>query len=198
VNALSARRGELYDVGRDSAGREHLRILNLRTEAASDFVISGIDNHGIEKALTYRYRDDSLYLLDEAVVNGQQSLRLSRLSRAGVATLLHTIGFGGRSSVFLTGTYDGSLLLAASDSTKVDHAEYFILQPTSAGIEVLESFEDPEKGTLLKPPDALSRVAYAIARSSPKADEIELTEIPRSAFRPVPPGQRDKILRWLD
>jgi hypothetical protein len=176
VRAMSATRSELYVVGRDAAsGRERLVVLALSSGELLDLPLAGVEDTGIERALTYRFEDDSLYLLDVLAHSGAELLRIVQIDpRTGQARerLRRELPFGQAGlALHLATSYDGKLLLSASGPSKLSRPVYLLLDPSAGGnapgLGVAGWAADEKLGGLALPPDARGRFAIGVVAYGP-------------------------------
>ncbi len=134
-------------------------------------------------SLTYRFDDDSLYLLDVLQEGSKRFARLSRVSRSGTMSEMARVRYKAHhSEIFLTTTYDGLLLLSTSGPSAAGRPFYLLIDVSGAAARAVGWQRDKRPGTLIMAPDTAHRVVYSVAKLVPGHAGVEFDEVARVAF----------------
>ncbi len=194
VFAASAMQNKVYGVAATDSGEQLIVLLpdifGLGGTPPPPTIIplSGIDADATPLSLVYRARDAQLYLIDVQQRAWSRRLRLVRITQSGgAATVLATTPyFRAGSSVYLSATQPGELLLAESKGP--GSTLFMTLAPTRDSVELTGWLV--KQGSLLAPPDSRGASGVSVAMQHRPRGPIQALEIPGSSFhRPDKPHQ---------
>lgn len=180
--AFSAVRGELFALSQ-SENAEQLTIVDMRSASSTSALLSAVAK-GVPLSATYRFADDSIYVLDRASASSGP-LRLLRVTRSGDARDLGQIADPGfRTNFYLASTADDRLLVSAAGQAW-DQPIYLELTTTDTAAQLVSVRYGDRPGALLLPPRATRTSGYATALSSALGGAPSFSDERRIDFTPT-------------
>ncbi len=192
VLAASAMQEKIYGIIGGVEG-EQLLVIPGDGSPPLQTPLTGIDADAVPLSLVYRAQDAHLYLVDETQRAWWSCLRLVRITQSGAAAtvLASTPYFRAGSSVYLSATQSGDLLLAESKSP--GSTLFMTLAPTADSVELTGWLV--RQGSLLAPPDSRGASGVSVAMRHGRHGGIQALEIPGDSFR-QPDEPHELPLGW--